>query len=255
MKSNYASLAQIYDRLMAHVEYDEWVIYIKKILETHCFSSAPALVEIGGGTGILARKLVENGIRYSGSDYSPAMCRQAKKKGVNFFIADVKSLPIKKHLFDMAMFLYDGINYLQSLSEYKKCFENIYECLKPDGLFLFDITTQYNSITNFNGFFDTGDLGDYFYSRHSYYNSETAIQYNDFTIFSRCEKMPGLDSDEDIFYKSMEHHAQKVPPVTAIRDAVPCDLFDIIGIWDGFSFKRFSSRSVRVHFLLRKKTI
>ena len=38
-----------------------------------------------------------------------------------------------------------------------------------------------------------------------------------------------------------------------IKDAVSDKLFDIAGIWDSFSFKRYSSRSERVHFLLKKK--
>jgi predicted TPR repeat methyltransferase len=254
MIKNYAALASFYDQLMAHVEYDDWSAYIKKILDTYCSSPEPFIIEIGGGTGRLGEKLVEKGMNYQGSDFSFAMCKQARNRGVKFFAADARFFPVKKQIYDMAIFLYDGINYLQSIQEYFVTFENIHACLKSGGLFLFDITTQYNSITNFNEFNDTDDLGDYFYFRHSYYDMAEAIQYNDFTIFTKQTNPDASDDLMPVFYKYNEHHAQKVPPVAAIKKAIPEKLFDIIGIWEGFSFKRHSSRSVRVHFLLRKKS-
>ena len=33
MTQNYCALAPIYDTIMSHVEYDQWVLYIKKILD------------------------------------------------------------------------------------------------------------------------------------------------------------------------------------------------------------------------------
>jgi hypothetical protein len=42
-------------------------------------------------------------------------------------------------------------------------------------------------------------------------------------------------------------------PVNVVRSFVPSGLFDILGVWDNFSFKKHTAHSERVHFLLRKK--
>jgi SAM-dependent methyltransferase len=251
---NYAALAPLYDRIMAHVEYDQWVDFIKKIIAAYCSSSTPRLFEIGGGTGLLGSKLLEQGMDYRGSDFSRPMCAQATRRNLPFFAADARYLPCKPASFDMTLFLYDGINYLQSVNEYLVTFRQVYSCLRPGGLFLFDITTQTNSLNNFNEFIDTGDYDDHFFFRRSYYHSEVSTQYNDFTIFSKRGNGSIAGDPECVYRKYIEHHAQKVLPADVILKAVPGDMFEVLGVWDGFSFKRRSPHSERVHFLLKKKS-
>jgi ubiquinone/menaquinone biosynthesis C-methylase UbiE len=253
MTRNYSALAPFYDKIMAHVEYDQWVSYIKKIISLYTNVSVPAIFEIGGGTGVLGEKILRaGGLKYQGSDLSFKMCCQALKRGLPFFVADARFLPLKKsNCFDMVIFLYDGINYLQSLDEYRQTFTRVHSYLKTQGFFLFDITTTANSLKNFNEFIDTGDFNEHFFFRRSYYHPDECMQYNDFTIFSKQSDGYAVDTP-CLFQKFAEHHAQKVFPVVSIRDAIPRDLFHIIGIWEDFSFKHFTSRSERVHFLLKK---
>ena len=254
MIRNYSALAPIYDKIMVHVEYDRWVTYIKKIITLYATSDTPALFEIGGGTGLLGVRLLREGIRYRGSDLSLSMCSQARKRGLPFFAADARFLPLKRTgCFEVVIFLYDGINYLQSLDEYEQTFREVHSSLQPQGLFLFDVTTKANSMKNFNNFTDAGDFDDHFFYRRSYYHDNDSMQYNDFTIFAKSANGRRTKDVPCLFQKFTEHHAQKVFPIASLRDVIPAGLFHIIGIWDNFSFKHATSRSERVHFLLRKK--
>ncbi len=253
MMPNYSALAPLYDKIMAHVEYDQWVAYIKKIISLYAPVDAPSLFEIGGGTGLLGWKLVREGLRYRGSDLSITMCSLARRRGLPYFAADARFLPVKKNAcFDVVIFLYDGINYLQSLDEYAQTFSGVHSLLKPQGLFLFDVTTTANSLKNFSDFLDAGDFDEHFFFRRSYYNRHESMQYNDFTIFSKRTSDGEPGDAYGLYQKVAEHHAQKVLPISSIKEAVPRGLFSIIGIWDNFSFQRYSSQSERVHFLLKK---
>jgi|WetSurMetagenome_2_1015567.scaffolds.fasta_scaffold103507_3 SAM-dependent methyltransferase len=253
MIHNYSALAPLYDKIMAHVEYDEWVAYIKKIFSSYASTDTPFVFEIGGGTGLLGGKLVREGFRYQGSDLSTTMCSQARARGLPFFAADVRFLPVKKtECFDAVIFLYDGINYLQSLDEYLQAFTGVHALLKPQGLFLFDVTTTANSLKNFSDFVDAGDFDEHFYFRRSYYRRHESMQYNDFTIFTKRTMESSPSNATWLYQKGAEHHAQKVLPISTIKEAVPRSLFDIIGMWDNFSFQRYSAQSERVHFLLKK---
>ena len=252
MTRTYSALASIYDKIMAHVEYDQWVVYIKKIIAAYGDTPSPDIFEIGGGTGVLGAQLLREGMNYRGSDLSVSMCSQALRRGVQFFAADARFLPLKPNkLFDLVIFLYDGINYLQSLDDYHKLFTLVHSHLSERGLFLFDVTTTANSLKNFNEFIDAGDFNEHFFFRRSYYHADSRMQYNDFTIFSKSDTYEET-ARCGLFRKSIEHHAQKVYPVASIKDAIPRDLFTLIGMWDDFSFKHATSRSERVHFLLKK---
>jgi SAM-dependent methyltransferase len=244
----YGALAPLYDRIMSHVSYHEWLSLIEHAVHTYGITPHPVIFELGGGTGVLGKKCGDAGLSYTGSDLSLSMCRQAVRRGLPFFCADAAHLPLKRNVrFDVVLFLYDGINYLMTTSDYAKVFSEVHAHLAGGGLFLFDITTEFNSKTNFNEYVDADDMGDSFYFRHSYYEKASGIQHNDFTIFTATPQQPNL------FEKSLEHHRQKVLPVSEVRDCIPGSLFEILGIWDNFSLKKYDARSERVHFLLRKK--
>ena len=244
----YDALAPIYDRIMSHVEYDAWVELIGRIGDKFLRGKKPSIFELGGGTGVLASLLRQRGYRYMGSDRSFSMCQRAKANGPTtpFACADARALPIKA-AFDLIIFLYDGINYLHTLEEYGRLFSETARSLEPGGLFLFDITTEANSLLHFQSYLDFEDWGDYAYVRRSYYNKEKFQQHNDFTIFRR------LGADPSHYVKETEQHCQKVLSASVIARAVPSAQFTIEGIWDGFSFRNWRPHSERIHFLLRKR--
>ncbi|MBD3345593.1 MAG: methyltransferase domain-containing protein [Chitinivibrionales bacterium] len=241
----YTGLAPIYDRVMIHVRYEQWVGLITRIVKKYLSRTPITVFEIGGGTAVLGKMLIDKGFAYTGSDISTSMCFEAKKKVGRFIVADGRLLPVKSG-FDMVLFLYDGINYLMNLDDYTRLFSETWNILKPFGLFLFDITTFTNSIHYFNDYYDHEDLGEYFYSRHSYYQESDHTQHNDFTIYRRHNNST---PDE----KMNEYHTQKLFHPEEISARIPKDKFDLIGIWDGYGFKKYSDTSERIHFLLRKK--
>lgn len=239
----------MYDRIMAHVGYNQWFSLVNNVTAEYG-GGAPhvAILELGAGTGVLGRQCADAGVSYKGSDLSISMCRQAARRALPFFCADARRLPLKSDArFDIVLFLFDGINYLMTSADYCRVFSEVHAHLKCGGLFLFDITTEFNSRTNFNEYVDADDLGDSFYFRHSYFDDISGVQHNDFTIFTRSSAQPQL------YEKSLESHCQRVFTVSEIKGSVPDSLFEILGIWDNFSMKKYTSRSERVHFLLRKK--
>lgn len=240
----YFALAPFYDFLMSHVKYYDWISLIESITLQFSKAQSTTIFEIGGGTGNLGIKLLEKGYTYTGSDISFNMSKQAKKKKLPFFCADACFLPVKIK-FDLIIFLYDGINYLKNLHDYKKMFNDVSFCLNPGGLFLFDITTKVNSYRYFLDFLDYSEYQGSSIIRKSYFNLRNASQINDFTIFS-----PFL-SENNLYTKQRESHVQKLFSTEQIKSTIPNTLFKCIGIWDGFSMKNYTKESERIHFLLK----
>lgn len=240
----YDALAPIYDRIMSHVDYEEWARLIEKIIDRFMRVQNPSIFELGGGTGVLSSLLVNRGFRYVGSDRSFSMCSIARCRAP-FICADARAIPCKKK-FDLICFLYDGINYLQSLEEYSLLFSQAARCLLPGSFFLFDITTETNSLNHFRHYLEHEDWGDYAYVRRSYYRKEHAEQHNDITIYRQ------VVHGSPLYEKQIERHCQKVFSAEAIARSVPANFFTIEGMWDGFSFRRNTVHSERVHFLLKR---
>jgi SAM-dependent methyltransferase len=243
----YDALATVYDRIMSHVEYDEWITLLDNIVKKYFDDKTEiSVLELGGGTGVLGEKLIKNGFIYQGSDYSFSMAKQSIKRRIPFICADARQLPYKKR-FDCVLFLYDGINYLASLDEYVILFQEVAGCLKDGGIFLFDITTEYNSRKHFYDYVDIDEFDDCSIIRHSYYDELTTTQHNDFTIFNLQKNSTSL------YEKYKEYHEQKVLPPKLIEETIPTSKYEILGIFDEFKMRRYSSRSERVHFLLKRR--
>jgi len=242
----YDALAPIYDRIMNHVSYDDWVLLIERVVEKYLSIDDPYIFELGGGTGVLAERLLECGFRYQGSDRCLAMCKTAHRRGVHFICADARAIPLNTQ-FDLVLFLYDGINYLGSLDEFALVFNDVWRILSPGGLFLFDITTEANSLRHFRNYLEFEDWGDCAYVRRSYYNKDRMQQHNDFTVFHQVA--PG----SQLYEKRIENHSQNVFGASSIARMVPDRLYTIEGIWDGFSFHQYRPHSERIHFLLKKR--
>lgn len=243
----YHALAPIYDRIMSHVDYEDWVRLIEKAVQRFLPVKHPFIGELGGGTGVLSTLLRQKGFRYVGSDRSYSMCSIARRRAP-FICADARAIPFKKK-FDLIIFLYDGINYLQTLEDYAVLFSEISRCLSPGSLFLFDITTEANSLAHFRDYLDYEDWGDYAYVRRSYYRKERAEQHNDITIFRQDARDPRC------YEKNIEHHCQRIFGTEEIMGVVPLKMFTVEGVWDGFSCRHCSPRSERVHFLLKRTAL
>jgi SAM-dependent methyltransferase len=246
---SYDIIAPFYDKVMDHVDYTEWYDLILSIVSKYRIKTPVSLLEIGGGTGTLGRMLTDkkNLFRYFGSDICLKMAVEARKKDLPFFCADGCAMPVKK-TFDMIIFLYDGINYLQSLSAYRQLFASVSQCLKPNGFFLFDITTRENSLLHFYDFFDYQELGDTSVMRHSYFLPQKNLQKNDFLFFSP------VDDKKDLYTKRFETHSQKVFSAEQLKKIFPQSPFFCRGIWDGCTMQPYNAASERIHFLLQKKS-
>lgn len=241
----YTHLSTFYDAIMSHVDYQEWADLIKKITVRFFDNRQISIFEIGGGTGTLGKMLLSKKYNYIGSDISFYMVKSAHKKIAHFLCADGLHIPIKKK-FDLAIFLYDGINYLPSLNQYKKLFHSVHSILNSNGYFLFDITTETNSLLYFTDYQYFEEFDDSLILRSSYYLPKKRVQCNDFQIFTPINKK------NNIYKKYCENHRQRLFTPKQIESCIPETLFSVAAIWDGFSLLKYHKNSERIHFLLKK---
>ncbi len=247
----YDALALFYDRMMAHVDYGHWSRFTIDLLLRHGLTedipSKRRLLEAACGTGTLALALARFDLEIDAFDRSVGMIEMALKKSEkipnapNFFVGSFENFEAKSS-YDATICLYDSINYLLEPKDVTRFLRRIGEVLKPGGIFLFDICTELNSILHFNGRREREAGPGYRYQRVMRYKHANRIQENSFEI--------ALDGPPPQIIK--EHHRQKIYSLEEIRGFIADAGLSLVEELDGYERKRPTSRSLRVHFLVRK---
>lgn len=131
-------MAAIFDAMyQSFIDYDEeYEFYNKLIQEKNCSS----LLEIGSGTGNLAKRFQENNQNYMGLDYSQSMIEiaQNRNKDCTFIHGDMRNFELEKPV-DAIIITGRSTSYLINNEDIIDTFECIHKNLNADGIFIFDI--------------------------------------------------------------------------------------------------------------------
>ncbi len=238
----YSKLSHIYDEVMSHVDYKTWAHYVIRIID-QWNPSAEKIMDIACGTGNFLNQLRRHTYQLSGFDFCYNSITKARKKRIELpvWVGDVRKFAIKNPV-DVIVCLYDSINYIMTLEEISEILLCTYNSLNANGLFIFDICTENNSIKYFNDFFDQNSGTGYSYTRHSSYDKTNKIHTNLFKI--------NFHNSDMLF---IEEHRQRIYYINELLDTINKSSFDFVSAFDDFSFKKASEKSIRVHFVLKKE--
>jgi len=162
--AQYEKLADIYDYLVAGVDYDDWLDYIEKILDRYRCRFR-TIVDLACGTGNTTLPFARRGYKVTGVDIAPAMLGLARQKAgreglqVDFLEQDMREMQLPEPV-DLMTCYHDGLNYIVSPADLKLVLANAHRYLKADGLFIFDLVVV-NKLSEAGGdttFFDDADL-------------------------------------------------------------------------------------------------
>ena len=191
--NSYTKFAHLYDGLMNQdVNYDHWADYIENMFD-HYGVNPEIVCDLACGTGNMTIPLALRGYDMIGVDRSFDMLSiarsKAKKKG-----ADVMFL--EQNLTELDLYgscgaflcMIDGFNYILNPNSLYKIAKRIKTCfMDPDGIFIFDISSQHkleNFIGN-NTFIHDGDDVFYTWENKYYKNTKMSDMYLNFFVKSK----------------------------------------------------------------------
>ncbi|MBC2856386.1 class I SAM-dependent methyltransferase [Cetobacterium sp. 2A] len=139
----YNNFAKIYDKFMKNCNYDEWVEYIKTLIdESGC--EGKKLLDLGCGTGETLVRL-KSDFQCSGLDLSKEMLeiayKKLKNKGVQLFMGDMREFDTGEK-YDIIISLFDTVNHLTSQEDLRDLFISIKKSLNPGGIYIFDVVDR-----------------------------------------------------------------------------------------------------------------
>jgi ubiquinone/menaquinone biosynthesis C-methylase UbiE len=128
---------------MEDVDYNGWIQYIIDVAELFDVKLSP-LLDITCGTGNSILPFKENNIKITGVDNSLEMLKFAKLKlpESTFIQASAQNLPFSRY-FNLAISIFDSLNYILEYKDLLDAFYSVAESLLPESHFIFDMNTPY----------------------------------------------------------------------------------------------------------------
>lgn len=239
----YKEFAKLYDNLTKDINYEIWCNYLLSIK-----SNPKKILDLGCGTGSVAKILLDRGFDLTCLDISEDMLIQASTKlqeygRVNFIKADMVDF-ISSDKYDLIFSFCDGINYILDEESLVTFFNNMYKNLEKNGILIFEISSEYKLINILgNNIFINEEDGIY-YTWENFLDLDKRIV--EFYLNFFVEEKSGL------YQRFDEYHIQKIYAVSDIIRLLQQSEFEEFSFYETYSFNEPKNDSERITFIAKK---
>ncbi len=243
----YGEFAKIYDKLQ-DIDYNSFVGYYEQIFKR--LGLSPKLIlDLACGTGNITLPMSQKGYDMIGVDLSEEMLGIAAEKAreasldILFLNQDMTELELYGTV-DATVCALDGINYLTLDGELDEVLALIKNYLNPDGVFIFDINTEYklkNVLGNNTFVYDEEDT--YCIWSNSYDPDDRICGFN-LDFFTK--------TDTGLYRRFEEYQEERAYSLEEIKSAISRTGLTLSGCFDDRTFDEPTETSERIFFVVKK---
>lgn len=244
----YEEFSKIYDSLIKEdINYGSITKGILEIAKDNNIDMVDYL-DLACGTGNVSSLIADKFQNTYLVDMSSNMLSKAQnkffEKGIDTSIIcqDMTNLNLMKQ-FDLITCVLDSTNYLLEDEEIFDYFRGIYDHLKDEGIFIFDINSYYklSNILGNNIFIHNED--DIFYSWENEFEDDIVSMYLTFFV---------KDKNKDIYQKFEENHEERAYTEEFIENVLSKCNLKVINKYSGYEKKDINSKSERIVYVIKK---
>ena len=241
--AQYQDFAYVYDRLMQQdVDYDKWCDYIENLF-THHGVSPDTLCELACGTGNITYRMEKRGYTITASDISRDMLSIASQKlnETELICTDMAKFKAQDK-YDAFLCMIDGLNYQIAPESVINTFKTVKNSLTDEGIFIFDISSQYklrNILGNETYIHSEYDI---FYSWQNRYIERYNLSDMLLNFFVR---------DRECYRRFEERHLQRGWSIEEMKKMLKAANFCNVEVYDELSFEPPKADSERIVFVCR----
>ena len=245
----YTNFAKVYDLFMDNVPYDKWVEQIKDILYKENIKDG-LICDLGCGTGAITERLANLGYDMIGIDNSYDMLDVAMEKkyasgnDILYLCQDMREFELYGTV-RAIISRCDSLNYIRELSELKEVFAWVNNYLDPNGLFIFDMNTEYKyqNILGENTFAEVREQASFIWENT--YDIDKRINEYDLNLFIKLEG--------DNYKRFEERHVQKAYTFDEILSAIDSSNMVLEKYLDADTYGDIRENTERILFVTREK--
>jgi SAM-dependent methyltransferase len=203
----YEHFYEYYDELMNDVPYEKYIEHTKRYLKAD-----DTILDLGCGSGIVLLELLKLGFNITGVDISEQMLLVTQTKlqelglSTALYCDDMRQIRIIDE-YNVVISYLDTINYLTSEVDVRVTFQNVYNSLKKDGYFIFDIHSLYKVHHVFDGYSYNEAWDEFIYLWNTYVeeNEQSSEVLHELNFF--------IKQQNGLYERLEEFHKQVVFPL------------------------------------------
>jgi len=244
----YSKLASIYDVVMSHIDYEEWVAYLHRLCDRHEVKPGPVL-DLSCGAGNALPYLREWRSEVHCMDLSTAMVRQLLRENPEMYgsvwVGEMSRLPVGSE-YPLIVNLQDSLNYYQEPEMIRAQIDEVFGVLQPGGVYIFDLSTEQNIRRNFLDFHEVYEDEAWGYERLNRYLRKKRLNITEFYIWEQ------EGSEQKTF---REQHVQRIYSPGEIDNILSESLFRHWWMYEDSTFDQPGEDTERLHVVLRKEQV
>lgn len=244
----YTGFAAVYDTFMDNIPYKEWCEYLTGLLHDYGVKDG-LLLELGCGTGSLTELLADGGYDMIGVDYSEEMLELAMEKRMEsgkdilYLCQDMREFELYGTVAAVVS-ICDCMNYITEPEDLVTVFKLVNNYLDPDGIFIFDLNTEYKYETVMGDTTIAEDREDSSFIWENQYDKDEKINIYDVSIF--------IKEAGDLYRKYHETHYQRSYSLEEVRQALEEAGMKFIAAYDAFTKEAPRVDSERIYVVARE---
>lgn len=242
----YTVFADIYDDFMGNIPYETWSNNIAGLLKEYNITEG-IVCELGCGTGKLTELMAKKGYEMIGIDNSEDMlsvARESCEEDILYLLQDMRELELYGTV-EAVISVCDSMNYLVNDGELEEVLRKVNLYLERDGIFIFDMKTEYCYEKVLGDSVQYEDTEDMALIWENHYDNQSKIHSYDLTIFISYD-------EEGSFTRYRETHYQRAYSVDEVKAAVKAAGMELLKVIDADSMKEPGESSERIYYVVKE---
>ncbi len=244
--TSYNKFAEYYDTLTLNIDYKGHAEYYDKIVDRFDGKKG-ILLDLACGTGSLSEEMAKLGYDVIGVDLSEEMLSKALDKKfasglpIQYLCQDMCELDMYGTI-DVNICSLDSLNHLDSIESVRKAIQRVSLFCEPNGLFIFDMNTQYKHekiLADNTYVYDTDKV---------YCVWENELQDN----YKVDISLTFFEKNNDCYKRYDEFFSENAYPTESIDEILVKAGFDILAHYDYFTDEPVKANSERITYVARK---
>ena len=249
----YNSIARVYDKLNAEIDYAKWADFIEKCFDRYMENKPELVLDLACGTGSMTYKLAERGYDMIGVDGSEEMLSEAYNRGtivgdknILYLLQDIRSFELYGTVGAVTCCL-DSINYLVGDGDLEKCFWTVHNYLEPNGVFIFDMNTphKFETVYGDNSYIleDIIDGKNVYCGWQNFYDRDSKICSFYLTLFEECN---------GVYARSDEEQHERCYTFDEVKNSLEKCGFELLSVSSDYNFSEINENTERWYFIAKR---
>ncbi|WP_442595066.1 class I SAM-dependent DNA methyltransferase [Neobacillus sp. D3-1R] len=249
--TSYGKFAYLYDQLMQDIPYEKWLEITARYKQKYQVRGS-RLLDIACGTGELSCRFAMEDYDVTGIDLSEDMLAVAKEKSdaeglkIPYFQQNMAELEGLGQ-FDLITIFCDSLNYLSNEQEVIKTFEGVASHLEDNGLFLFDVHSEYKMEEIFKNQTFTYIEDDICYIWNCFEGEYPFSVEHELTFFVKDNQL------KERYERVEEFHFQRTYSINQYKKWLEQTGFEALHILGDLEDKAVTGHTERILFIAKKK--